>query len=189
MEITNCTDRGSIVKISGVATPAALSQIVQFARDNEGRFDRSTVINVDKKALVVDQHRTSANLTVDKNADPVVDMMLFDIFDRAVRVFIDKTKHEFVPASEDEGFTILRYVEGSEYKLHVDDNPAVRRHLSAILYLNDDYEGGELHFPRHDLKIKPKAGDVILFPSNFEYPHASLIITKGTKLAVTTWFK
>jgi predicted 2-oxoglutarate/Fe(II)-dependent dioxygenase YbiX len=56
--------------------------------------------------------------------------------------------------------------------------------VSAVVYLNDDYDGGEIEFPRHNLTLKPKAGDIILFPSNFVYEHASLNISSGTKYSV-----
>jgi hypothetical protein len=50
--------------------------------------------------------------------------------------------------------------------------------------LNDDYEGGELYFPRFDLTIKPKKGDIIISPSNYIYEHASQDMINGTKYAV-----
>jgi predicted 2-oxoglutarate/Fe(II)-dependent dioxygenase YbiX len=61
------------------------------------------------------------------------------------------------------------------------------RALSAICYLNDDYEGGEIEFPEFKVKIKPEAGMLILFPSNFAYKHTAYPVTKGTKYALVTW--
>jgi predicted 2-oxoglutarate/Fe(II)-dependent dioxygenase YbiX len=52
------------------------------------------------------------------------------------------------------------------------------------VYLNDDYEGGELWFPRFNLTIKPKAGDVVVFPSTYIYEHASQDMVSGTKYSV-----
>jgi hypothetical protein len=37
--------------------------------------------------------------------------------------------------------------------------------LSVILFLNDDYKGGELYFPDHDLTIKPKQNQLLIFPT------------------------
>ena len=53
-------------------------------------------------------------------------------------------------------------------------------------YLNDDYEGGELHFDKLGLTIKPKAGDLYLFPSSYVYSHAAMPVTSGTKYSVVT---
>lgn len=44
-------------------------------------------------------------------------------------------------------------------------------HASTLIYLNDNYEGGEIYFPGHDLEIKPKAGMFITFPGNTNYVH------------------
>lgn len=62
--------------------------------------------------------------------------------------------------------------------------------ISVVLYLNDDYDGGELHFPNQDVKIKPEAGSIIVFPSRPPYMHASLEITKGIKyISPGFWYK
>jgi predicted 2-oxoglutarate/Fe(II)-dependent dioxygenase YbiX len=88
-----------------------------------------------------------------------------------------------------EGYSLLKYEEGKEYKGHYDGSTAMGRAISALLYLNDDYEGGELEFPYFDVKIKPQAGMLILFPSNFAYTHIAHPVTKGTKYALVTWLK
>ncbi len=62
-----------------------------------------------------------------------------------------------------------------------DDN---YRTLSSVIYLNDDYEGGELYFPNQEVKIKPEAGSIVLFPSVDPYYHQSLEIISGMKYAV-----
>jgi hypothetical protein len=44
-------------------------------------------------------------------------------------------------------------------------------HMSVLIYLNDNYEGGEIVFPKQNIKIKPKSGMLIAFPGNEMYPH------------------
>lgn len=58
--------------------------------------------------------------------------------------------------------------------------------LSILGSLNDDYEGGELIF-FEDKKITLKAGDVMVFPSNFLYPHKVNTITKGIRYSFVCW--
>lgn len=71
------------------------------------------------------------------------------------------------------------------FKLHIDHSPHNARTVSAVAYLNDDYEGGELWFPSlDDLIIKPKTGDIVVFPSTYMYRHESKQITSGTKYSV-----
>jgi predicted 2-oxoglutarate/Fe(II)-dependent dioxygenase YbiX len=61
--------------------------------------------------------------------------------------------------------------------------------LSGLIYMNDDYKGGGLHFPLQDLTIQPKQGMLVFFPSFHTHLHASLEIKEGTKYAIVTWFK
>lgn len=42
---------------------------------------------------------------------------------------------------------------------------------SCYVYLNDDYEGGEIFFPEHGIEIKPTAGSALIFPSGNHYVH------------------
>lgn len=51
--------------------------------------------------------------------------------------------------------------------------------VAANLYLNEDFEGGELWFPLRDLSIKPKAGQLVLFPGGHEFIHGVKEITAG----------
>jgi hypothetical protein len=85
-----------------------------------------------------------------------------------------------------EAFNFVKYDgPGQQFRIHADHGPAYNCTVSAVIYLNDNYEGGELYFPRLDkLKYKPKVGDIVLCPSNYIYEHASNDIIKGTKYAV-----
>jgi predicted 2-oxoglutarate/Fe(II)-dependent dioxygenase YbiX len=88
-----------------------------------------------------------------------------------------------------EGFNVLKYSGGQEYKAHYDGGPSTKRYMSPILYLNDDYEGGEIEFVNFGLKIKPKANTLMIFPANYAYTHIAHPVTKGTKYAIVTWIK
>jgi predicted 2-oxoglutarate/Fe(II)-dependent dioxygenase YbiX len=58
--------------------------------------------------------------------------------------------------------------------------------LSIIGVLNDDYKGGEF-IMFDDYEIKFKAGDVLIFPSIFLYPHLVNPVTKGTRYSFVSW--
>jgi hypothetical protein len=83
-----------------------------------------------------------------------------------------------------EAFNFVKYLPGEYFKIHGDHGPYYSCTISAVVYLNDEYEGGEIEFIRQNLKIKPEAGDIILFPSNFVYEHASCEVFSGTKYSV-----
>jgi len=44
--------------------------------------------------------------------------------------------------------------------------------LVTMIYLNDDYEGGEICFPRFNIEYKPKANEFLVFPSTYVYNHS-----------------
>ena len=58
--------------------------------------------------------------------------------------------------------------------------------LSIIGTLNDDYEGGELYM-FIDKKIDMKAGDLLIFPSTFMYPHRVDPVKNGTRYSYVSW--
>lgn len=84
-----------------------------------------------------------------------------------------------------EAFNFVKYQgAGTHFNIHADHGPAYVCTVSMVGYLNDDYEGGEIYFPRFDLEVKPDAGDLIIFPSTYIYEHASRPIINGTKYSV-----
>ena len=56
---------------------------------------------------------------------------------------------------------------------------------SALLFLSDDYEGGE--FVVAEKIYSPQKGAGIIFPSNFLYPHEVKPVIKGTRWSALTW--
>jgi len=117
---------------------------------------------------------------------PEADKFVFEAFSKALSIY--RTIYPHVHVTSDEGYSLLRYTEGGKYSAHVDRGAPNNRVVSGLIYLNDDFEGGELHFPRQELTIKPKPGSLVLFPSFHTFEHASLPIKSGTKYAVVTWF-
>lgn len=85
-----------------------------------------------------------------------------------------------------EAFNFIRYGEGQHFKEHHDHGFSYNCTVSLVAYPNDDYEGGELFFRLQGLTIKPEAGDLFVFPSNFMYPHQAMPVTAGTKYSIVT---
>jgi predicted 2-oxoglutarate/Fe(II)-dependent dioxygenase YbiX len=87
-----------------------------------------------------------------------------------------------------EAVNFVKYSTGEHFSYHSDHAYHYVCTVSTVAYFNDDYEGGELHFDKFDLKVKPREGQIIVFPSTFLYSHASLPVTSGTKFAAVTMF-
>jgi len=60
--------------------------------------------------------------------------------------------------------------------------------IATLIYLNDNYGGGEIYFPDHDIEIKPKTGDMIAFPDNPSFMHGVKKITGSNRYALPRWF-
>jgi hypothetical protein len=53
---------------------------------------------------------------------------------------------------------------------------------SSVIYLNDEYEGGEIYFPEKDFEVRPEKYSAIFFPGNdYEYIHGVKEITSGKR--------
>jgi predicted 2-oxoglutarate/Fe(II)-dependent dioxygenase YbiX len=88
-----------------------------------------------------------------------------------------------------ETFEILKYNESHKFNFHIDHGPLVPRTLSFVFLLNNDYEGGDLIFHNKDKKfmIPKNPNQLVIFPSNFLFPHEVTPITKGTRYSVVSW--
>jgi predicted 2-oxoglutarate/Fe(II)-dependent dioxygenase YbiX len=58
--------------------------------------------------------------------------------------------------------------------------------LSIIINLNEEYQGGEVVF-FDKLKFSLKTGDILVFPSNFLFPHSVQPITDGVRYSAVSW--
>lgn len=83
-------------------------------------------------------------------------------------------------------FQLVRWPVGMSMRPHADRANAdgsphgmPYRAFAGILYLNDDYEGGELYFTALDLAIKPKRGMFVGFSGGFRHEHAVTRIESG----------
>lgn len=89
--------------------------------------------------------------------------------------------------SEEFGDGILKYVDSGHLPAH-HDHGISSRVLSTVIYLNDDYDGGEIEFQQSGVRIKPEAGSIIFFPSNFLYIHEVMPVSNGTRYAIPHWY-
>ncbi len=86
-----------------------------------------------------------------------------------------------------DSYGILKYGVGQKFTNHIDDHPSFLRRISMVYYLNEDYSGGEINFPRFGISYKPRANEALLFPSTFVYNHSVSEVTEGTRYAVVSW--
>ena len=85
-----------------------------------------------------------------------------------------------------EATNFVKYGPGQHFEEHHDHGFSYNCTVSLVAYPNDNYEGGEINFRLQNLTVKPRAGDLFVFPSNYMYPHKSLPVVSGTKYALVT---
>jgi len=105
-------------------------------------------------------------------------------------------------------YPIKKYMAGTYMGAHFDQQEGDERlKVSFVMYLNDDYQGGEISFtiaspggvlqnasPHPDLEkaskdsytfaVKPKAGSIIVFPPSPPYHHTAHLVKSGFKYMV-----
>jgi prolyl 4-hydroxylase len=97
-----------------------------------------------------------------------------------------------------EPLQVLRYRPGDQYRTHFDAIPgfANQRVLTMLVWLNEDYEGGETFFPTPDLSLRGAKGDAILFRNvgadgrrHPDSAHAGRPVRAGEKLIASRWIR
>jgi predicted 2-oxoglutarate/Fe(II)-dependent dioxygenase YbiX len=84
------------------------------------------------------------------------------------------------------GIRFNRYKKSTRMDEHSDDITSETRNLSVLGILNDDYVGGELVFWQ-DTEIQVNKGDIIIWPSNFLYPHKVNAVISGVRYSFVAW--
>ena len=79
---------------------------------------------------------------------------------------------------------------GAKAGAHIDNHEGYKNlKYSSIIYLNDNYEGGEIQFPELKFSYKAKKGDGIFFPcSEPEHKHLVTEVTEGARYTIASWY-
>lgn len=156
-------------------------------------------------AKMQDAYGADPHVSVERtNSDFIIDIVEGDVVLTLVRArisaFIALPTVAFQPPQ------VLHYLPGQELKPHFDflqrsvsaeaAEEAGNQIMTVLVYLNDDYEGGETHFPRANIRHKGAKGDVMAFanvdpsgkPDTMTL-HAGLPPTRGEKWLLSQWVR
>jgi hypothetical protein len=192
-ELTPSATVGGCIDIFEKAWPNPAETIAFIERecadiDSGVNWQRATTVGQG----VFQDARTNFDLGVSWLAKTTGNGLMKDVHNQMYFMLLAATipyakKYDIHEALHHEPYNMLKYKTGQEYKTHYDGGTGMGRSISAIVYLNADYEGGEIEFPNFKVKIKPEPGMLILFPSNYAYKHTAHPVTAGTKYALVTW--
>lgn len=93
------------------------------------------------------------------------------------------------------GYHTQKWEPGAYARIHSDNTDEhgksgafTRSRYAGFLYLNDDFEGGLLKFPKQDIEIKPKTGMLAVFDGGFNNMHEVTLITKGVRYTIGSFW-
>jgi hypothetical protein len=121
--------------------------------------------------------------------DTTLSNLFFKYFDPLERDYIQTYSCLVDHHNSHDSYGILKYGQGQKFINHIDDSPNATRRISTVYYLNDNYTGGEINFPRFGITLKPKANQMVIFPSSFVYNHSVDPVVEGKRYAVVSWIK
>lgn len=93
-------------------------------------------------------------------------------------------------------FSFHKLLEGMRVSPHSDSmdidgkEGAKDREFATLLYLNDDFEGGELYFPEHGVEYSPEKGSLVLFSGGKNNLHGvKTVLNKDRNAIIGFWGK
>lgn len=184
-----------IIEIFNLLTPEECKRLIDITK-NQG-LEESEILSYEKtKDTKLDvSYRKSKQAWLKDDYDPI--LTKFANFSQKITG---------LPIKNQEETQVVVYQPGGEFKEHYDscihdkdycdkiNRHAGQRRSTILVYLNDDYIGGETEFIELGLKIKPETGKGILFWSTDENEqllpkskHKANVLQSGEKWIATKW--
>jgi hypothetical protein len=178
--------------VDGFVTPEICAWVIGKAR---GKLKPALMYN----------GKDNVPMPMRSNSDFIFDITAADVLISLLRLRIAATTH--IPVQAQEPFQVFHYALGQEIRAHFDhvrdslsfhgkSDSDHERIATFLIYLNHDYDGGELEFPRTGFRFKGQTGDAIFFanvtPEGKPDPlslHAALPILRGEKWMVSQWIQ
>ncbi|NIJ18661.1 hypothetical protein FHS95_000330 [Sphingomonas naasensis] len=178
--------RNCVTFVDALLTPAECAELIRYC-ENSG-FRRSRVAqrrNGQVNDVVETRTRSSSSVVLeDRNH-----RLLARLYSRCATM-------EGVEETDIEHIQCVRYKRGQRFHAHFDGGVELPRLTTYLLYLNDDFAGGETYFPMLDLPIAPRTGCCLRFPScdgegRVLWPseHGGIPVRSGVKYALNIWVR
>lgn len=179
-----------------IKDPKEVVALIELTDANLTNFDaikkwHEWVASGDDEKYVFGQQKFTDESKLKSSSD-IVKILYLTLKNALTKVGKDYASKNDIDYIDPESISISKYESGAEMGPHVDyhGEPNLQPLMSAVMYLNDDMDGGELHFTELDVRIKPKAGSIVVFPSVEPYYHRSTPVISGVKyMSPAFWIK
>ena len=182
-------DIESYLKVYKVLSDEDCIRTVDALKERDEEFAMHSFYNSPTGTIYTNENEISISYSNIETKELIVKEIWNTLFK-----YIDELKMDWFKGwSGYNGVRFNRYSTDTQMKIHCDHihtmfdgNRKGIPILSIIGSLNNDYEGGELVFWT-DKVVELKAGEIMIFPSIFLYPHEVRMITKGTRYSFVSW--
>ena len=180
----------NIVELENFMTDFELSTLSNFARALNTWDKTETHYNENGTVIYESEYwkdRVASEQTLNK-VSPEISQIIRNMMKRLQPIVENHFRVKLMPT----GTTIVRWLPGQYQNPHADKelhegpdagtpNDFPHYDLASLFYLNDDYEGGELYFPKQGIQFKPKSGAAYFFPGDMNYIHGVTEIKSGIR--------
>jgi prolyl 4-hydroxylase len=185
-----------VLEIYNLLTPEECNEIIQFAKDKGMHESDVLSYGTDSGTAVNNDYRKSKTAWLQDDDHPL-----------CMRLAQYSEQITTIPRENQEMLQVAHYEPNGKFNEHFDacaydnkdycdkmNNYSGQRRSTLLIYLNDDFEGGETEFVQIGLKIKPEKGKGILFWNVDEdeniiekSKHRGNPVLKGEKWICTKW--
>lgn len=171
-----------------------LEHIKRSSAEDLSVFDAQKTNKTGETSWIVDKKIRDTQIVPAGPLFPKIENLLRNAVREVINPFYQ------VEVSSSEIPQILSYSAGGHYLPHVDGESiwvtptqekiwkkSTDRDLSIVLFLNDEFEGGDFIFPELKVRVRPEPGMMVCFPSNHHYLHGVEPVTKGKRYSIVTW--
>jgi hypothetical protein len=102
-----------------------------------------------------------------------------------------------IPEIYSDHLSVCRWYPGIPLTPHIDDMSDSKeedsswfnhREFGVVLYLNDDFTGGETYYPNHGKEITPKTGRLVIHPGDESHRHGVRATAGGTRYTISSFW-
>ena len=172
------------IAISDFLTIEEISLILDFAKNTES-WERSTIDPFWDNRLIRAQD-------IYDQYDKQLGLLMFDLRNRTAEKIKEAYRLNEVYADMT---TLVRWFPGQEQTLHADDMTNLEGHehfnhreFGSIIYLNNNYSGGNTYYSQHDIQIVPEPGMLAVHPGDTEHFHGVTKVEGNIRYTIASFW-